>query len=145
MVGQNTFFFIQKQKGSYNGGTLVNSLSCSLYGCCASDPYQQGFRLHILLLRPSCLDSTVVQCDSFTLIYVTTDTNKWHSLTSAFAQTVSARVPSLVFSLVALTHSTSEIPCPLWRWGVGSEPILCISHSFLHIARHSGWHALGTP
>lgn len=82
MVGQSTFLFIQNQNGSYNGGTRVNSLSCFVYGHCATGSYQQGFRFHTLLWGPFCLNSAVVQCDPFTPFDVTTDTNKSHILTS---------------------------------------------------------------
>lgn len=73
----------------------------------ATDSYLQRFRLGVLLFR---LSFPLV--DSFTLIYVITDTNKPHSHLEPLL-ILFLPVSRLISFLLALTHSPLEIACPL--------------------------------
>lgn len=141
MIGQSTFFFIWNQKGLHKGGTWVNSLSCFLYGrwCHKFLPTRVQTPQPAFQTLPN-LNPSVLRCVSFTLVYVITDTNKSHIVSpQSFNHTVSASVPSLVVLLLAVTILLlkSHALCEGGTLGQGPSLLfLCISHSFLYIARH---------
>lgn len=74
VVGR-TLFVLQNQSHVHSSGTrpTVCVVSCTDVG--ATDPYPQGFRLCVLLFRPS-----LSLAGSFPLAYVVTDTSKPHTL-----------------------------------------------------------------
>lgn len=94
------------------------------------------------------MNPSVLRCDSFTLVCVTTDTNRLNTFSpQSFTHTGSADIPSLAILLaVAVPLLMSRA---LYEGGtLGGRPsclFLCISHSSLYITRQGCWPSVGTP